>query len=510
MGRSSSSGRRWPGCGPRRACGRAGFSGRLTLVGDEPYEPYDRPPLSKQVLTGRAAPESTDAAPGPRARRRVAARHRGRRIGPGRQTGAPGRWRRGRLRPPADRDRNAGPTLAQPGGGRARRGDHVARPGRHGAASPRAERRAASGPGHRGGVHRLRDRLGVSRAGPAGDGDRTRGDTAGRRPGRDDRRVRRAPAARAGRRPAVRGECHLAGRRRCRACAPCPPGRRHHAGGRRGRGRARRAAQHRVACGTRASGRVRGASRATPGAACSTCTASSPTTSSPRATSPALRTRCSDSSSWRSSIGATRSSRPRSRPTTCCTPSPSGAPICTSPRSGRSSSASASSRWGCRRLGEEVVIVQGSTDERRFVALYGHRGSHRGRGHLRPGQVAGVLPGSDRTGRAVPAAVPQRGAAGIAAGAACRVPGPGGADRRPHDRPYRPLSDRAGMDARCRRAGGGDDRANDDGQPGCSPRFSTTPIAPTPTRCTRSCARRRSCARPTAATSSAPTAKSWP
>ena len=36
-----------------------GFRGRLTLVGDEPYEPYDRPPLSKQVLTGQAAPEST-------------------------------------------------------------------------------------------------------------------------------------------------------------------------------------------------------------------------------------------------------------------------------------------------------------------------------------------------------------------------------------------------------------------------------------------------------------------
>jgi NADPH-dependent 2,4-dienoyl-CoA reductase/sulfur reductase-like enzyme len=31
-----------------------GFTGSLTLVGDEPYEPYDRPPLSKQVLLGRA------------------------------------------------------------------------------------------------------------------------------------------------------------------------------------------------------------------------------------------------------------------------------------------------------------------------------------------------------------------------------------------------------------------------------------------------------------------------
>src|SRR5688572_19786221 len=38
---------------------KGGFTGRLTMVGDEPYEPYDRPPLSKQVLTGRAAPEST-------------------------------------------------------------------------------------------------------------------------------------------------------------------------------------------------------------------------------------------------------------------------------------------------------------------------------------------------------------------------------------------------------------------------------------------------------------------
>ncbi|MFF3724201.1 NAD(P)/FAD-dependent oxidoreductase [Streptomyces erythrochromogenes] len=29
-----------------------GFTGSLTIVGDEPYEPYDRPPLSKQVLKG--------------------------------------------------------------------------------------------------------------------------------------------------------------------------------------------------------------------------------------------------------------------------------------------------------------------------------------------------------------------------------------------------------------------------------------------------------------------------
>ncbi|MEU6671836.1 FAD-dependent oxidoreductase [Streptomyces sp. NPDC046727] len=37
-----------------------GFAGSLTLVGDEPYEPYDRPPLSKAVLLGKASPNHTD------------------------------------------------------------------------------------------------------------------------------------------------------------------------------------------------------------------------------------------------------------------------------------------------------------------------------------------------------------------------------------------------------------------------------------------------------------------
>jgi 3-phenylpropionate/trans-cinnamate dioxygenase ferredoxin reductase subunit len=31
----------------------AGFSGRISLIGDEPHEPYDRPPLSKEVLAGK-------------------------------------------------------------------------------------------------------------------------------------------------------------------------------------------------------------------------------------------------------------------------------------------------------------------------------------------------------------------------------------------------------------------------------------------------------------------------
>ncbi|MFJ8825413.1 NAD(P)/FAD-dependent oxidoreductase [Streptomyces sp. NPDC102467] len=36
-----------------------GFTGSLTVVGDEPHPPYDRPPLSKQVLLGTAAADTT-------------------------------------------------------------------------------------------------------------------------------------------------------------------------------------------------------------------------------------------------------------------------------------------------------------------------------------------------------------------------------------------------------------------------------------------------------------------
>ncbi|WP_405742693.1 NAD(P)/FAD-dependent oxidoreductase [Streptomyces sp. NBC_01525] len=36
-----------------------GFHGTLTMIGDEPHAPYDRPPLSKQVLLGRVPPDHT-------------------------------------------------------------------------------------------------------------------------------------------------------------------------------------------------------------------------------------------------------------------------------------------------------------------------------------------------------------------------------------------------------------------------------------------------------------------
>jgi NADPH-dependent 2,4-dienoyl-CoA reductase/sulfur reductase-like enzyme len=35
---------------------RLGYGGHVTIVGNEPHLPYDRPPLSKQILTGELDP----------------------------------------------------------------------------------------------------------------------------------------------------------------------------------------------------------------------------------------------------------------------------------------------------------------------------------------------------------------------------------------------------------------------------------------------------------------------
>ena len=37
-----------------------GHDGPIAMVGDEPHRPYDRPPLSKQVLAGKQPPEATE------------------------------------------------------------------------------------------------------------------------------------------------------------------------------------------------------------------------------------------------------------------------------------------------------------------------------------------------------------------------------------------------------------------------------------------------------------------
>ncbi|WP_129789011.1 NAD(P)/FAD-dependent oxidoreductase [Promicromonospora panici] len=44
---------------------RKGFEGRITLLGDEPHLPYDRPPLSKQVLSGAWEPARARLRPEP-------------------------------------------------------------------------------------------------------------------------------------------------------------------------------------------------------------------------------------------------------------------------------------------------------------------------------------------------------------------------------------------------------------------------------------------------------------
>ncbi len=38
---------------------KQGYEGNITIVGDEPYPPYERPPLSKQILVGEDEPDTT-------------------------------------------------------------------------------------------------------------------------------------------------------------------------------------------------------------------------------------------------------------------------------------------------------------------------------------------------------------------------------------------------------------------------------------------------------------------
>lgn len=45
------------GLATAEALRRKGFTGRISVLGDEPHAPYDRPPLSKQVLSGVWEPE---------------------------------------------------------------------------------------------------------------------------------------------------------------------------------------------------------------------------------------------------------------------------------------------------------------------------------------------------------------------------------------------------------------------------------------------------------------------
>ena len=46
------------GVSTARALRTQGFDGRITVVGAEPHAPYDRPPLSKELLLGGRDPAS--------------------------------------------------------------------------------------------------------------------------------------------------------------------------------------------------------------------------------------------------------------------------------------------------------------------------------------------------------------------------------------------------------------------------------------------------------------------
>ncbi len=62
---SSSSARRWPVCGPPRRFAPRASTGAIRMVGGEDHLPYDRPPLSKQILAGEWQPDRLVLQPDP-------------------------------------------------------------------------------------------------------------------------------------------------------------------------------------------------------------------------------------------------------------------------------------------------------------------------------------------------------------------------------------------------------------------------------------------------------------
>ena len=103
---------------------KEGFTGQLTVIGDEPEEPYDRPPLSKQVLMGWVPADHTKL---PRVRQVDAEWRLGiAATGLDRKSKQvrPGQWRAGPVRPPADRDRHSRTGMAQQKGSRPARRVH--------------------------------------------------------------------------------------------------------------------------------------------------------------------------------------------------------------------------------------------------------------------------------------------------------------------------------------------------------------------------------------------------
>ena len=367
-----------------------GFTGSLTLIGDEPYEPYDRPPLSKQVLIGRASAATAPALPRPDALE---------------ATGCDSASRRARLDLTGKRVRLAdGEEVAfdrlliatgvrarpWPNAGRGRAGRRL-RP-----AHPR--RRAA----------RLRRRLVA--AGPAGCWSSAPGSPAPRSPpsaasgacrspspsaaaaplvgalGGVDRRGRGRAAARARRRPALRRHGHRAGGRPGRAAprAPtCPTAATLEVdvavvalGAIRNVEWLRRVRAGRRPVGRRLRRRLPGLRRQR---------RSSPTTSSSPATWPAPRTplfgyQFLALEHWGNAVTQAEVAAHNMISDEADRWPHLHVPAFWSAAVRRSTS----SRSACRAIADEVVVTQGSVAERRFVAVYGYQGRVDRRGHLRP------------------------------------------------------------------------------------------------------------------------------
>ena len=392
-----------------------GFTGSLTLIGDEPDEPYDRPPLSKQVLTGMGAARTT-----PRCRGcgdstrewRLGVAATGLDLAGKQVRLADGGERR--VRPAADRHRGAGPAVAE----RRRRPrwtacsslrtrDDAARLRQRLAGRPRP------GAGHRRRVHRLGDRLGLPRAGPAGDRRRARAGPAGRRAGR-----RRSARSRRTCSASTASTCAAGSRsRRWKAtrtggCAArtCPTAARSTSTWRWPRSAAIRnvewlegsglaAGVWGVACdaGCRAFD-VNGLVTDDVFVAGDVARAPAPDVRLPVPRAGALGQRGRPGRGRRAQHGQ-RADRP------LAAPGRAGLlvhPVRHQHQVGRACPT-------LRRRGRHHPGLGGRPPVRRRLRL---PGPHRRRGHLQPGEVAGVLRAADRAGRAVPARVPQRRPAG--------------------------------------------------------------------------------------------------
>ena len=146
---------------------RGGYDGTLTLVGAEPYRPYDRPPLSKHVLAGELASDATRL-PELTALRAHWRRKRGRRSRPGCPHDPPGGRNHPRLRLAPHRYRSGGAAVVRRDRRASHRHPHPAWPRRCGGLAGSPGGPAASHAHRRRRSDRLRGSLVPARSRPVG------------------------------------------------------------------------------------------------------------------------------------------------------------------------------------------------------------------------------------------------------------------------------------------------------------------------------------------------------